>query len=329
MKKYFIISFLFFILFNLSGCKSSNSAITETDFAFDTYISITVYNKSDADYIDKAFELCHEFDSLLSKTSETSDINKLENNRNEYVNISVHSIRIIEIYKELYELSEKKLDCTVGKLSNLWDFKEPTDTIPDKNRILEATKTINLDNLTINSDQACLSSDSAMLDFGAVAKGYITDCVKDFLIENGVKNAILNFGGNVLTIGRRLDGNNYNVGIQMPYDNNNEVICAVSVSDKAVITAGIYERYIKTSDKTYHHILDPFTGYSADTDLISATIICDNAAYGDAYSTICILFGKEKALELINNTNHMEAILVDNNKEIIYSDGASQYIIKE
>ena len=178
-------------------------------------------------------------------------------------------------------------------------------------------------------DQACLSSDSAMLDFGAVAKGYITDCVKDYLIENGVKNAILNFGGNVLTIGSRPDGNNYNVGIQMPFEDKNEVICAASVSDKAVITAGIYERYIKSGDKTYHHILDPSTGYSVDTDLLSATIICDNAAYGDAYSTICILLGKDKALELINKTENMEAVFVDSNKEIIYSDGASQYNIKE
>lgn len=329
MKKHFIIALFVFFLLNLSACASSNNAITETDFAFDTYISITVYNKKDAKLIDKAFELCHEFDALLSKTDDTSDIYKLENNRNEYVEVSEHSIKIIEIYKELYDSSNKKLDCTVGKLSNLWNFKEISDSIPDKNQIIDATKDINLDKLSINQNQACLFSDSAMLDFGAVAKGYIADRVKDFLIKNDVENAILNFGGNVLTIGSRPDGNNYNVGIQMPYEDKNEVICSVSVSDKAVVTAGIYERYIESEGNIYHHILDPVTGYSADTDLLSATIICDNAAYGDAYSTICILLGKEKALELINNTDQMEAILVDNNKEIIYSDGASKYINKE
>ena len=329
MKKLYIFLVLLILLLGLNACSFNNETITKTHFALDTYITITVYSKKDAKIIDEAFSLCDEYDALLSKTSKNGDIVKLENNRFNYMEVSEHTINIVNIYKRLYDISEKKLDCTIGSVSNLWNFKEITSTTPDSNDIQNALNSVNLDYLVADGNRLALISDTACLDFGAVAKGYISDCIKAYLIENGVKHAILNFGGNVLTIGPRPDGNNYIVGIQTPFEENEEIITSVSINDKAVITAGIYERYIESDNEIYHHILDPFTGYSADTDLISASIICDNAAIGDAYSTICILLGKDKALELINNTKDMEAIFIDNNKEIILSNGASKYINKE
>lgn len=294
-----------------------------------TYISITVYSEGDTEFIEKAFSLCDEYEEILSKTSESGDIVKLENNRKQFVEVTEHTINVINIYKDLYAVSEYMLDCTVGELTNLWNFGVNKSVLPDENDILAAIDSIRLDDLVTEDKTAMLTSDFASLDFGAVAKGYISGQIKEYLIENGVKKAILNFGGNVVTIGSKPDGSEFNVGIQTPYGNDEQVITSVSVEDKAVITAGVYERYIENNGKTYHHILNPFTGYSVDTDLLSATIICDDPALGDAYSTICILLGKDKALELINSTDGFEAILVNENNDIILSDNASQYLNKE
>lgn len=329
MKKIFLSLLLMCFLIIITACANRPEMITETGFYMDTYISITVYNKEDAKLLDKAFEKCGELENILSKTIEESDIKQIENNRKSYVQVSEHTTNVIGIYKGLHEVSDGMLDCTIGSLTNLWDFKNNEKIIPDSNAIENAVTTVNQDFLIIEGNTVMLDSDDAQLDFGAVAKGYIADCVKEFLMENNVQSAILNFGGNVVTIGNKPDGTPYNVGIQAPFKDNENVIASVSVSDKAVITAGIYERYIESDNKIYHHILNPFTGYSVDTDLLSATIICDDAAIGDAYSTICILIGKDKALELINNTNDLEAIFIDENNEIHLTDEASKYLNKE
>lgn len=327
MKKTHTLLFLILLTIVLfTGCSQNTTPITETDFCMNTYISITVYGEKDAKLIDEAFSLCHEYDELLSRTSETGDLAKIENNRKSLVEVSEHTVNIIKIYKDLYETSEYMLDCTVGELTDLWNFSENTDTIPSENDILTAIDTIRLDDLQVNDNQAILLSDFATLDFGAVAKGYIADQIKQFLIDEGVKSAILNFGGNVTTIGSRPDGEKFNIGIQLPFAETEEVITSVQVEDMAVVTAGIYERYIESNGVIYHHILNPFTGYSVESDLLSATIICEDAALGDAYSTICILLGKDKALELINNTDGIEAILIDENQDLIFSDNASDYI---
>lgn len=330
MKKiYSLLLALVFLLIS-SGCsKYSSSPITETYFCMDTYISITVYNKTDAEIIEHAFSLCNEYEEILSKTSDKGDIVRLENNRNKSIEVSEHTINVINVYKDLYAVSESMLDCTVGKLSNLWDFSKNSSEVPEKSDIIAAIDTISLDNLIIDENKVMLKSDFAALDFGAVAKGYISGLIKEYLIENGVESAILNFGGNVVIIGSKPDGSEFNVGIQTPFADGEQVITSISVKDKAVITAGVYERFIESNEETYHHILDPFTGYSVETDLLSATIICDDPALGDAYSTICILLGKDKALNLINGTDGFEAILVDENNEITLSNNASQYINKE
>ena len=322
-----IISILLIISLLCTGCSKDNQPVTESRFLLDTYISITVYNKNDAKYLDEAFNICSEYEDILSKTSQNGDIIKIQNNRYADVSVSESTYEVIEIYKQLYEISNKKLDCTIGTVSNLWDYNE--STLPDSNLISEAVSHIDQNKLVLNDNSVRLESDSIMLDFGAVAKGYISEKVKDFLVSKGVKSAVLNFGGNVITIGAKPDGAAFKIGIQKPFGDQNDVIEAVKIKDKAVITAGVYERFIEADGNIYHHILDPATGYGTNSDLYSATIICEDAALGDAYSTICILLGKTEALELINKTENMEAIFVTDENELIYSDNVKKYICEE
>ena len=323
IKQYLIISV--FLLF-LTGCASS-SPIKKTDFCMDTYISITVYRQKDEALIDEAFARCHAYEALLSKTMFDSDISRLEENRFDYIEIAPETQEIISIYKSLYAPSEQMLDCTVGALTEIWDFHDSgASVLPDETAIEAAVASINAGALILEGNTACLASEDAMLDFGAIAKGYISGKIRDFLVENGVKSAILDFGGNIVVIGKRPDGNDYHIGIQKPFSDQNDISLAVSVSDQSVITAGVYQRYFEYEGKIYHHILNPKTGSSVDSDLLSATILCDDPALGDAYSTICILLGKDKALSLINHTDDMEGIFITKDYETIFTDHAKKFI---
>ena len=125
-------------------------------------------------------------------------------------------------------------------------------------------------------------------------------------------------GGNVVVFGDR----DYTVGVKQPFSNN-DIIAKIKLRNKTVVTSGTYERYIEKDNKIYHHILDSKTGYACESDLLSATIISDSSMQADAYSTICILLGLEKATEFIENTSSVEAVFIDNDNNLHYTSGLS------
>lgn len=124
-------------------------------------------------------------------------------------------------------------------------------------------------------------------DLGAIAKGYIADQVKEFLIDKGVGSAIINLGGNVLCLGSKPGGQAFKVGIQKPYADRNETIAIMELSDMSVVSSGVYERFFVKDGVSYHHILNPATGYPLDYGLISVTIISEKSVDGDGLSTTC------------------------------------------
>ena len=118
-----------------------------------------------------------------------------------------------------------------------------------------------------------------------------------------------------------------NIGVKRPFGKEGEVMYGLSLKNKSIVTSGIYERYFEKDGRIYHHILDKNTGYPADTDLMSATIITESSLDADALSTICILLGSEKALDFINSLDDTEAVLITSNYEILASEGATEYLI--
>ena len=174
--------------------------------------------------------------------------------------------------------------------------------------------------VTLNGNHIRFDSPDMGLDLGAVAKGYIADRIKDFLVEKGIKSGIINLGGNVLCIGGRTDGTPFKIGIQKPFADRSETLCTVDISDKSVVSSGIYERCFELDGQFYHHILDPSTGYPYDNGLVSVTIISDKSVDGDGLSTTCFALGLEKGLELINSLENVEAIFITENYQIHYSD---------
>lgn len=321
---------LTFCLLVLSGCNSSpvSKSISKNGVFFDTLISIKIWGTNDSSLLDECFELCAKYENKFSRTVPNSEISKINQSAGSPVEVSSETIKLIKKGLDYSKLSNGTFDITIAPLSNLWDFKNKTGIIPSTSAIEDAKKHVNYKNIVINRNTVTLLDPHSALDLGGIAKGYIADRLKDFLIKNQVKHAMINLGGNVLTIGKKLDGSPFHIGIQKPFANQNETIASIPVVDQSVVSSGIYERYFKKNNKIYHHLLDPFTGYPKQNNLLSVTIISNSSADGDALSTVCYTLGLEKGMELINQLDNVEAIFITDDYQLHCSEKIKDTILK-
>lgn len=306
MKKIISLN-LSFVLLLLCGCIAQENK--DTRFLLDTVVTLSANCNNDT--LDGAFKLCEEYEQLLSRTVEDSDVYIL-NNSDGFVNVDKHTKKIIEKAVFYGDLSKGKFDVTIHPVSSLWDFN--TEVIPSRDEIAEALKNVDYQSIEIRENSVNLNG--KQIDLGGIAKGYIADRVLEYFNKNNVSEGIINLGGNLVVFGNR----DYTVGIKQPFSEN-DIAATIKLRNKTLVTSGIYERYISDSSSLYHHILDPKTGYSCDTDLYSATIISDSSTDADALSTICILLGLEEAKNLIEDTQKTEGVFIDQNKKIHYTSG--------
>lgn len=136
-----------------------------------------------------------------------------------------------------------------------------------------------------------------------------------------MESAIIDLGGNILCVGSKPDGSDFKVGIQYPYRGSNLVITTASLSDMSVVTSGVYQRYFERDGVTYHHILDPDTGYSTDNGLLSVSIISRHSVDCDGLSTSVFSMGLEEGMALINSLDGVWAVFITEDMEVIYSEG--------
>lgn len=319
----------------LSGCSSpNNKTVSKSGFYFDTIINITLYDTNESSYIDNCFEIAAKYESLLSNTIADSDVNKINENAGKMsVEVSDETIDVINAGIKYGEISDGLFDITVGNLTDLWNFSEIAENakdennevdvsyLPSDNQIASTLSHINYKNIIIDGNTVMLTDSDSKLDLGGIAKGFIADKMKEYLISQGVTSGFINLGGNVLTLGEKSNGSNYTIGIQKPFDDSGNAITTIEVKDKSVVTSGIYERYYRIDGKLYHHILDVNTGYPFDNGLYSVTIISNSSMDGDALSTTCFALGLENGMALIESMEDIEAIFVTNNYEVISSSG--------
>ncbi len=315
-----IISLICFASITITGCSNtttSNNYIYKTDFLLDTVITIQIYDIQDEDLLEGAFALCSEYEALLSRTIETSEISLINAANGNAVLVSDETIELLELGIYYSELSDGAFDITIAPLSILWDFSNNEGIIPDENEIQATLANIDYTAISIEGNTVTMKNPDAMIDLGGIAKGYIADKIKAYLTENGVEHAIINLGGNILTIGGHVNGSDFTVGIQEPFGETNTAITSVSLNDQSLVSSGIYERYFELNDVIYHHILNPETGYPYETELYGVTIISDNSVDGDALSTICMTKSLEEGLEFIQSLDNIDAIFITDDMEVI------------
>ena len=303
---------------------SSPQPVSRTVTVFDTVVTITVYDKDSEDVLDACVAKCEDYNARFSRTSEGSEIYELNHANGEPVTLSGDSVDLIQTGVEFSRLADGKFDITIAPLSDLWDFKNNTGTVPDDAAIQEAKSHIGYENVRGDGNTVQLLDPEAAIDLGGIAKGYIADQLKAYLKEQNVSHALINLGGNVLALGGKPDGSDYNIGIQKPFAQNGEAITSVKIKDQSVVSSGIYERYYRVNGKLYHHILDTSTGYPVENHLYQVTIISDISMDGDALSTTCFSLGLKKGMQLVEQTDGVEAIFVSDDGTITCSSGINR-----
>ena len=162
------------------------------------------------------------------------------------------------------------------------------------------------------------------LDLGGIAKGYAADRGAEVLRQKGIGKALLDFGGNIYALGTKSDTEQWRIGIQNPFEPRGNFIGILNVSDLSVVTSGTYERYFELDGVRYHHILDPSTGFPADTGLVSVTIIAASSMTADALATGVFVLGITQGLTLVEAFDGVEAILIGDDRRVYLSSGAGE-----
>lgn len=307
------------------AAKAATEPLSKTDYLLGTIVEVTLYDKPDEKIIDEVFARIAEIEREMTiNNAETSEIIALNNasGKNEVV-LSPDTFYVVEKGKQYSENSKGIFDITIGPVVKSWNIGTEYAAIPDKDKLAEAVKLVDYTKLILNKEKysAYLEVQGMKVDLGAIAKGYAADEAARILKENGVKHAIINLGGNVMTVGGNLKGSPWRIAIQDPFNPRGEFIGVVTVEDKTVVTSGTYERYFEANGKKYHHILDPFTGYPVENNLFSVSIITDKSIDGDGLSTTCLLYGLEEGMKLIEKLDNVEAVFITADKKVYASSG--------
>lgn len=305
-----------------AGCTARNAApISKTAFALNTVVTVTVYQADEEALLDSCLALCSEYEALLSKTIPTSDIGRINASAGQPVEVSDDTIYLLQKAICYSELSDGLFDITIEPVASLWDFNseaaiENAVKPPSETSVTAAMQHVDYHNLQISGNTVTLLDPESSIDLGGIAKGYIADQLKAYLLEQGVQSAIIDLGGNILTIGNRPDGSPFHIGIKRPFDSSGDIITSVNITDQSVVTSGIYERCFTYQGSLYHHILSPTTGYPTDNDLSSVSIIAASSVDCDALSTVCLLLGLEDGKELIESLPDTEAVFITKDNQI-------------
>ena len=312
-----------------SGLPKLKDPIAKQAFLLDTYVTITLYDKGNEALIDECFDLITSYEDLLSRTKTGSDIYKLNEATEFPFEVQPETAELIDKALHYADISNGAFDPTIEPVSSLWDFKGNSKTAPTVTDIISELSHIGYKKVKNNENLITFEDKDMGLDLGAIAKGFIADKVKEFLVSKGVTSAIINLGGNVLCIGSKPDGSAFKIGIQKPFEDYAETVGVVGVKDVTVVSSGIYERCFTDEDGNfYHHILNPATGYPYDNELVAVSIITKYSVDGDGLSTTCFALGTEKGLELINSLPDTYAVFIDKEGNMTYSDGFQDLLIE-
>lgn len=330
MKKFYTLFFILLIF--LCGCQNSavpfssdTKEYSRDIFAMDTYMHLKAYGEQADTALGYASEQILSLEKLFSVTNKNSDIWEINHAQGKSVTVSDDTIAVLEKAIEIGEISDGALDITIYPLLTEWGFTTDKQQVPSREIITKKLSLVDYRKININGNTVQLSPDM-QLDFGALAKGYASDCAANILRENGVESALINLGGNVHAMGRKKDGTLWKVGVQNPFSPS-EKICILEIADKAVITSGNYERFFTDENgEKYGHILDSADGFPADNGLVSVTIIGDNGLICDGLSTALFVLGTEKAIEYWKNSSDFEMILITDDKKIYYSEEISDSV---
>lgn len=290
-------------------------------FAMNTYVSGEVEGGKSDDIPQEIESIIGTLDTkILSRTAEGSFIYNLNKNGEAVPDAEIAAY--FSLLAEVCRQSGDAFDFTLGAVSDLWNFGG-TPSIPDSAKLADALSHSGYEKISVADGKITLTDKAAVVDFGASGKGIALDSVKAFLEAQGAKRAVISVGGSVLLYG----DDEFTVGIKNPFGGA-DYAARLTVKECCVSTSGSYEQYFEENGKKYHHILDPQTGYPAESGVISATVISESGLLSDALSTACFVLGIEKGFDLAEEFG-ATVIFVTESGEIHYKDSEDIKIIPD
>lgn len=295
---------------------------TREIFAMDTVMAVTAYGDRAEEAVKAAEEEINRLDALFSVGNGDSDIARL--NADKSAMISKETCELISRSKELYNSTDGALNIAVYPLMEAWGFTSGEYRIPEEDELAALLSCMDVNEIALDSNTGEVKLPQQMgIDLGAVAKGYTSSRLMDIFISYDITSAIVSLGGNVQILGAKPDGSKWRVAIENPFSEDGQEYAGIlEIQDQAVITSGAYERYFEQDGKSYHHILDPATGYPAENGLASVTIVSDDGTLADALSTALFVMGKDRAVAYWQeHADRFEVILIENSGKMTISEG--------
>lgn len=327
IKRLSIYLLLIFSLAILGSCSKNNKVIeplSKSEVLMGTVVTISLYDSKDEAILDKVFNKVKEFEAILSINENGTLVDEINDEAGiKPVKVDDDTYNIVKKSLEYSKLSNGLFDISVGPIVKLWNIGLPEARVPSQEEITEKLPLIGYNDIEIDDTNKTvfLKRKGMMIDLGGIAKGYTADVISDMLTEEGVKSAIINLGGNVFAHGKKINGDDWKIGIQDPFTERGGIVGTITTSNKSVVTSGIYERYYEENGVKYHHILNPSTGYPYDNEIAGITIVSDKSTDGDALSTSVFAMGVEEGMNFVNTLDSIDAIFITKDYKVYITDG--------
>lgn len=328
-KKIILITILAVFLLILTACGNNGEELPQAEdnaFLMDTLVQMRAHGENAEIAVEESMERIREIENLMSKTIESSDIYKLNNNPATEIEIDNESMNVLKKAVEYAEMTTGDFDPTIGALVELWGVGTEDAAVPAESELKDALSKTGYQYLKLYENSAEITKSGVKIDLGGIAKGYAAEEVKKVVQKYNIEHAFVNLGGNVLVIGDKVDGSPWKIGIQDPREGRGNVMAIVDAVDKTIVTSGNYERYFEEDGKLYHHIIDPKTGYPAENHLLSVSIISKNSFDADALSTAVYVMGLEKGMEFIENMENVNVMFITKSLDVYLSSGLKDIV---
>ena len=315
---------------------TTDKECTKNTLLMDTVITLRASGKNAEAAVDDGIDRLNEIDKMASATNSDSDIAKI-NAAAGGTAVLVHPeiIQMIKTAIQYSKLTEGSFDITVGPLINLWGIGTDKECVPTDAKIQENLALVGYDNIELDetANTVRLKDKGMAIDLGAVAKGFATDELLTIYEKYQIKNGLISLGSStVYALGKNTEGDSWTIGIVNPRDENSEnYLGIIRLTDEMISTSGDYERYFIQDGKRYHHILDPKTGYPADSGVMSTTIVVsdgtkDKGLISDILSTAVFVLGKDKGLELMQKIDGVSGEITTTDNQVYTTPGFDERI---
>lgn len=283
-------------------------------FAMNTFVNARFSGKDSELALIQFEKMIRELDgNVLSRKNENSELYAINSGSTKVMSDKMAGY--LSVVFDIADRSGGKFDPTLGAVSDLWGFGT-LPHLPDAEKIKKALNETGFEKVAISGNSIEKGSSGMIIDLGSAGKGIALDETKALLREIRLKKAVVSVGGSILLYGDK----SFTVGIRDPKGNSGAYIITLETGAACVSTSGSYEQCFSENGKTYHHILDPDTGYPVENGLVSVTVVSDSGIMSDILSTACFALGTEKGMKLAEDCG-CEAIFVSADKKISASDG--------